>query len=103
MGTGYYGFGSFSAVKNSTRFFKTLRAQLRAAPLPIVTMAGDGEVMFVWRGFPFYLSISFFDDGTLSLYGEEATGEEYFLDNIPAGSTIPEAIRSVIMSGAPTA
>lgn len=94
------GYGGVAAseqtVRDAEAFYKLLAAAGPAALPSHVVMAGDGEIMMLWKSSPFYLSISFFGDKALSFYGRDADGEEYFGDDLPLGNKLPPEIGALL-------
>ncbi len=80
------------AVREAVDFIKAL-TRMGAETLPLATVAGDGEILLLWKDMPFYLSISFSGDGTYSFYAEDENGHEVFADDVGIVTLPAEIVR----------
>ena len=64
--------------------------------LPHVSLADDGEVNFAWDDGGLHIDLGFYGTGTFSYYARSADVQEYFGDDVPAGSALPPTLESLL-------
>ena len=68
------------------------------AKKPIVSLANDGEINFLWMLPDFRLDLGMYGDGSYSYYGKTANGKEFISDQEPITKPISDKILSFILS-----
>jgi len=63
---------------------------------PIISLAADGEINFLWILPNFRFDLGMYGDNTLSYYGKTADGEEYMADDINVTESLPDYIIDLI-------
>ena len=67
---------------------------LTSIPVPIITLADDGEVNFLWKYEPAHVDLGFYGTGTYSYFACHKDGRESIGDNVPANrGLLPEVIQ----------
>ncbi len=84
------------AFEDAWQFAKQLPENLEE--LPYISLADDGEVNFAWSGGAVYIDLGFYGTGTFSYYGRDGDGREYFGDDIPVASELPEELVSLLLA-----
>ncbi len=57
---------------------------LTLIPIPIITLADDGEVNFLWKYDPVHVDLGFYGTGTYSYFACHKDGRESIGENVPA-------------------
>ena len=83
-----------AAFRDAAAFVNRLPFPLAA--LPHISLADDGEVNFAWDGDGLHIDLGFYGTGTFSYYARGADGQEYYGDDLPADSTLPSALESLL-------
>ena len=81
--------------------FRDARAFLDRLPFPLaalphISLADDGEVNFAWDEGVLHIDLGFYGAGTFSYYARSADGQEYFGDDVPAGSALPPTLELLL-------
>jgi len=63
---------------------------------PIISLAADGEIAFLWALPDFRLDLGFYGDGTYSYYGRSSTGKDFMSDEEPIDTPLPEEVLKLI-------
>ena len=74
----------------------TTRLPLPLRELPHISLADDGEVNFAWSGGTIYIDLGFYGAEVFSYYGRDSNGREFFGDDIPVTSPLPEDLVSLL-------
>ena len=82
------------AFQDARKFTERLPGTMRVAPH--ISLADDGEVNFTWSRDGLRIDLGFFGTGAYSFYGRDKGGEEYFGDDIPAASPLPEELVALL-------
>lgn len=82
------------AFEDAWQFTKQLPEDLKE--LPHISLADDGEVNFAWTGGAIHIDLGFYGTGAFSYYGRDRDGREFFGDDIPVMSPLPEDLTSLI-------
>ena len=85
---------SSKAVEEAERFIRSI--DWKVTHKPMVALADDGELNFVWSDATRHLDIGFVGDGTYFYYGRSADGTPYNEDAAPVGTPLPEALAALI-------
>lgn len=80
---------SGSAVNDAERFARSF-LQDETIEKPIVSLAADGEIAFLWTLSDLRLDLGFYGDGTYSYYGRSSSGKEFMSDSESIGTPLPE-------------
>ena len=82
---------SEEAINEAEEFLRTL--PIEKIREPFISLANDGEIVFLWKNDEFHLDLGCYGDGTLSYYGEAKDGRKFFCnaDSIEKGLS-PEII-----------
>ena len=83
-----------AAFQDAGKFTEGLPGTMRVAPH--ISLADDGEVNFSWSRDDMRIDLGFYGTGTYSFYGRDKGGEEYFGDDIPAASSLPEELVALL-------
>lgn len=86
---------SGSAVNDAERFGRSL-LQDETIEKPIVSLASDGEIAFLWTLPDLRLDLGFYGDGTYSYYGRSSSGKEFMSDSESIGTPLPEELLALI-------
>ena len=63
---------------------------------PIISLAADGEINFLWVLEDFRFDLGFYGDQTFSYYGKASSGQEFISDEMDISEGLPEAIVNFI-------
>ncbi|GAW87438.1 hypothetical protein bplSymb_SCF08601P006 [Bathymodiolus platifrons methanotrophic gill symbiont] len=63
---------------------------------PIISLAADGEINFLWILPNFRFDLGVYGDNTFSYYGKTSDGEEYMADDINVTENLPKYIIDLI-------
>lgn len=85
---------TFTAFDDAWQFTNRLPSNLKG--LPHISLADDGEVNFSWSGGAIHIDLGFYGTGTFSYYGRDSDGKEFFGDDIPVTSSLPEDLASLL-------
>ena len=67
---------------------------LTSIPVPIITLADDGEVNFLWKYDPVHVDLGFYGTGSYSYFACHTDGRESVGDNVSADrGLLPEIIQ----------
>ena len=67
---------------------------LGSIPMPIISLADDGEVNFLWKYYPVHVDLGFYGTGNYSYFACHNDGRELIGDVVPAGrGLVPEIIQ----------
>jgi hypothetical protein len=69
---------------------------------PIISLAADGEIAFLWTLPDFRLDLGFYGDSTYSYYGRTSGGREFMSDGESIDAPLPEEIMKLIQNKNPT-
>lgn len=85
---------SKKAVDDAERFIR----QLLSADVeePIISLAADGEINFLWILPDFRLDLGVYGDGSYSYYGKASNGKEFTADEKSMGEKLPDEIITAI-------
>ncbi|HVJ54849.1 MAG TPA: hypothetical protein VM689_20485 [Aliidongia sp.] len=98
----------FASARRSGRRIEATKEQFRAAilfvhhlykhslPMPHISIADDGEILFFGRSGGYYLDIGVQRDGTLSVFAKSPDDEDILIDGIQAESFISARLAKVI-------
>ncbi len=83
--------------------FRDARAFLDRLPFPMaalphISLADDGEVNFAWDCEDLHIDLGFYGTGTYSYYARGTDGQEYYEDEIPAGSALPADLEPLLQA-----
>ena len=80
------------AFKDAYIFIQHL--DLTSIPIPIITLADDGEVNFLWKHDPVHVDLGFYGTGTYSYFACHKDGRESIGENVPASEgLLPKIIQ----------
>ena len=65
-----------------------MRLEESLKELPHISLADDGEGNFAWSGGAIHIDLGFYGTGTLSFYGRDSGGKEFFGDDVPVASEL---------------
>jgi hypothetical protein len=65
---------------------------------PIISLAADGEIAFLWALPDIRLDLGVYGDGTYSYYGRSSTGKEYMSDEESIDAPLPDELLKLIRS-----
>lgn len=88
------------AVWPSERAFDEARAfagslPRTGLPAPSIGLADDGEVNFLWKGDGVHIDLGFYGTGVYSYFARGKDGQEYFGENVPAATALPDEITAL--------
>ncbi|MCI0562740.1 MAG: hypothetical protein MN733_30025 [Nitrososphaera sp.] len=87
---------SRSAVNDAEHFARSF-LQKEELKKPIISLAADGEIAFLWALPSVRLDLGFYGDGTYSYYGRSSSGEEFMSDDGESIHTpLPEKLMELI-------
>ena len=80
-----------------SRAFRDAEAFIRALPLheipsPIISIADDGEVNFLWRGDGIYVDLGFYGTGYFSYFARGEDGNRHHDDDVLASEGMPSEL-----------
>ena len=68
-------------INNALKFIDILPNNMNCKP--IISLAGEGEICFIWKAEEYKLDLGFYGDGTYSYYGKDySNNKELFDDDI---------------------
>ncbi|MCE2458527.1 MAG: hypothetical protein J4G14_12040 [Dehalococcoidia bacterium] len=85
---------SRKAFEDAWQFTNLLPEDLKE--LPYISLADDGEVNFAWSGGAIHIDLGFYGTGTFSFYGCDSGGKEFFGDDVPVASELPDELASLL-------
>jgi hypothetical protein len=88
---------SRSAVNDAEKFARSF-LQDDGLKKPIISLAADGEIAFLWALPDIRLDLGFYGDGTYSYYGRSPTGKEFISDDESIGTPLPDELLKLIRS-----
>lgn len=83
-----------AAIEDAERFVRSLPGDGLAAP--VITLANDGEINFLWRHEGNSIDLGFHGTGTFSYYARARDGGELFGDDVAAASGLPPGLLSLL-------
>ena len=77
---------------------KFIRILLKSTPIhaPIISLAADGEINFLWVLDDFRFDLGFYGDKTFSYYGKKSDGAEFMSDETNITDSLPSEIINLI-------
>lgn len=84
---------SRQAIDDAENFIRQLFPDVKE---PIITLATDGEINFLWILPEFRLDLGVYGDGSYSYYGKTSNGEEFIADENSLDERLPEKIMAFI-------
>ncbi|MCK9398117.1 MAG: hypothetical protein M0Q44_21335 [Methylobacter sp.] len=84
---------SRQAIDDAENFIRQLFPDVKE---PIITLAADGEINFLWILPNFRLDLGVYGDGNYSYYGKMSSGEEFIADENSLDEKLPEKIMAFI-------
>ena len=84
---------SKQATYDAEKFVRQLFPDVKE---PIITLAADGEINFLWILPDFRLDLGVYGDGSYSYYGKTSSGEEFIADENSLDEKLPEEILAFI-------
>lgn len=85
---------SKQAINDAENFIRQLFPYVKE---PIITLAADGEINFLWILPDFRLDLGVYGDGSYSYYGKTSSGEEFIVDENSLDEKLPEKIMAFII------
>ena len=82
------------AFWDAGKFAERLPAPLKASPH--ISLADDGEVNFAWSHEGARIDLGFYGTNTFSYYARDKNGGEWFGDEIPIASPLPEDLKVLL-------
>ena len=98
-GNNWDGNGAQKISKEALNDAETFIRLLRGSPTihsPIISLAADGEINFLWILPNFRFDLGVYGNNTLSYYGKTSDGEEYMADDIKVTENLPKYIIDLI-------
>ncbi|WP_442498238.1 hypothetical protein [Methylobacter sp. sgz302048] len=84
---------SRQAVNEAEKFVWQLSPDIRE---PMITLAADGEINFLWDSPDFKLDLGIYGDGSYSYYGKTSNGAEFIADEKMIDDKLPDEILAFI-------
>ena len=84
---------SRQAINDAENFIRQLFPNVKE---PIITLAADGEINFLWILADLRLDLGVYGDGSYSYYGKTSSGEEFIADENLLDVKLPEKIMAFI-------
>jgi len=83
-------------INDAENFIRRLLGQAYIIHSPIISLAADGEINFLWVLEDFRFDLGFYGDQTFSYYGKASSGQEFISDEMDISEGLPEAIVNFI-------
>ncbi|TXL11372.1 hypothetical protein BMR04_16065 [Methylococcaceae bacterium HT3] len=86
---------SKEAINDAETFIRLL-LESSTIHSPIISLAADGEINFLWILPNFRFDLGVYGDNTLSYYGKTSDGKEYMADDLNVTENLPKHIIDLI-------